>query len=418
MKNELSQLSTVDLLKWRYHAMQPLDEATKRRWAGIEALTIGRGGENLVFEATGISRTTIRKGMNEVREKTDDDLIEKQAKTRIRTPGGGRKSLVTTNPAILAILHSLLEPVTSGDPMNNNRWTSASTYKLADQLNSLGYKISPDSVGNLLKSEGYSLQANLKSIEGEHSADRDYQFEFINKTIEYFKEYNQPIISIDAKKKELVGNFANKGKEWHKKQDPIKVNVYDFIDLGEGKVTPFGVYDINYNEGLVNLGITHDTAEFAAESVKKWWFTIGIQRYNNSATKLLILSDGGGSNSSRSRLWKFCLQDLANTFKIPIYVSHYPPGTSKYNKIEHRMFSYISINWRGKPLLSFRVVLNLIANTTTNTGLKIHSILDDHDYQIGKKVTNEEFDSINITYTSDQNKLNYCIKPNKDNIMA
>lgn len=411
MESELQKSPVVDMIKTRYQAMLPMDEATKRKWAGSEAVAIGRGGESRVFEATGISRTTIRKGVNEIKEKLNNNSIENSHQSKIRAPGGGRKKIIELNPSILADLNGLVEPVTSGDPMHDVKWVSTSTYKLAERLSELGYKISPDSVGNLLKKENYSLQANLKSIEGVHSPERDYQFDFIQSMISDFQSCGQPIISIDAKKKELIGNFANKGREWHKSKEPINVNVYDFLNLGEGKVTPYGVYDITYNEGFVNIGLNHDTAEFAAASIQKWWLNIGKERYDNCATKLLILADGGGSNSSRTRLWKYCLQNLANKFEIPIYVSHYPPGTSKYNKIEHRMFSYISINWRGKPLTSFSVILNLIANTTTKTGLKIYPIIDHQIYEIGKKISDDDFKKINITFTS-KNKLNYCISPN------
>jgi hypothetical protein len=410
MENELQKSADTDRIKTRYQAMLPMDEPTTRKWAGSEALAIGRGGETRVSEATGISRTTIRRGIKEIKEKFNDNFTDIRYKYKLRSPGGGRKRLTEQNPSILADLHGLIDPVTSGDPMSNVKWTSSSTYKLSEQLNNLGYKICPDSVGKLLKEENYSLQANLKTIEGKPSPERDYQFKFIENIISEFQCYNQPIISIDAKKKELIGNFSNKGREWHKKGEPIKVNVYDFLDLGQGKVTPYGIYDLTYNEGLVNIGINHDTAEFATATIDKWWQNIGIERYNKSVTKLLILADGGGSNSSRSRLWKYCLQNLANKFQFPLYISHYPPGTSKYNKIEHRMFSYISINWRGKPLTTFSIILNLIANTTTVTGLKIYSMIDYKNYDLGIKISEEDFNKINITYNS-ENKLNYFISP-------
>jgi hypothetical protein len=409
MENWPSQ-NPLDLIKVRYSTMQPMDEVTKRKWAASEALAIGRGGENRVFEATGISRATIRRGIQEIQARKDSNLKQNELNTRIRNPGGGRKSIKDKYKDLLPNLHAIVDPITSGDPMKVVKWSSLSTYKISDQLNFLGFPICPDTVAKILKEEGYSLQVTHKSIEGKPSLERDAQFIFINDSINNFTSLNQPVISIDAKKKELVGNFSNKGQEWRKKGEPVNVNVYDFLDLGEGKVAPFGVYDISYNEGLVSLGTNHDTAEFAVATIRKWWDNIGKLRYHDNHTKMLILADGGGSNSSRSRLWKQSLQILSNDISIPIYVSHYPPGTSKYNKIEHRMFSYISINWRGKPLLNLRIILNLIQNTTTKTGLKIHSLIDDYQYKIGIKISDKEFKQINIEYLT-ENKLNYCISP-------
>jgi hypothetical protein len=409
MENWPSQ-NPLDLIKARYSIMQPMDEVTRRKWAASEALTLGRGGENRVFEATGISRTTIRRGIQEAQARKDSNLNQNRSKTRIRQPGGGRKSIKDKYIELLPNLHAIVDPITPGDPMKVVKWSSLSTYKISNQLNFQGFPICPDTVGKILKEEGFSLQVTHKSIEGKPSLERDAQFIFINESINNFTSLNQPVISIDAKKKELVGNFSNKGQEWRKKGEPVVVNVYDFLDLGEGKVAPFGVYDISFNEGLVSLGTNHDTAEFAVATIRKWWEKIGKLRYNDNLTKMLILADGGGSNSSRSRLWKQSLQNLANEIYIPIYVSHYPPGTSKYNKIEHRMFSYISINWRGKPLLSLNIILNLIKNTTTKTGLKIQSLVDDYQYKIGIKIPDKEFKQINIEYLT-ENKLNYCISP-------
>jgi hypothetical protein len=384
----------------------------KRKWAASEALTIGRGGVLWVHMATGISKNTIRKGIEETNVSLPcGENDDKVSTTRIRAIGGGRKQLIESDPSLLVDLHMVMDPITSGDPMNILKYTSHSTYNISKELNLRGHSVSPDTVGRLLKKENYSLQATAKTIEGGYDPNRDSQFNFINSMISIFTRLHQPIISVDAKKKELVGNFANKGKEWQKKGEPINVHVYDFLDLGDGKATPYGIFDINYNEGFVNVGMSHDTAIFATESIKKWWLNIGAIRYNNSASKLLILADGGGSNSSRNRSWKLYIQNFANIIKMPIYICHYPPGTSKYNKIEHRMFSYISINWRGRPLTTFRIIVNLIASTTTNNGLKIHAELDSNIYEIGKKVSDADFDNINIKYSNINPKYNYCIRP-------
>jgi hypothetical protein len=390
--------------------MQPMDELTKRKWAASEALAIGRGGENRVSEATGISRATIRRGMQEIQARKDPDFKQDELNNRIRQPGGGRKKITEKYLDLLPNLHAIVDPITSGDPMKVVKWTSLSTYKISDSLKSLGFPISPDTVGKILKEESFCLQVTHKSIEGKPSLERDAQFLFINESINSFISLNQPIISIDSKKKELAGNFSNKGQEWHKKGEPVKVNIYDFLDLGEGKVAPFGVYDIFYNECLVSLGTNHDTAEFAVATIRKWWDNIGKFRYNDNPTKMLILADGGGSNSSRSRLWKQSLQNLVNDISIPIYVSHYPPGTSKYNKIVQLMFSYIYFNWRGKPLLNLNIILNLIQNTTNKPGLKIYSLLNNNQYRIGIKISDSEFKKINVDYLT-ENKLNYCIYP-------
>jgi hypothetical protein len=409
MENWLLE-NPLDPIMVRYSNMQPMDELTKRKWAASEALAIGRGGENRVFEATGISRATIRRGIQEIQARKDPNFNQDEINDRIRQPGGGRKKITEKYLDLLPNLHAIIDPITSRDTMKVVKGTSLSTYKISDSLKILGFPICPDTVGKILKEEGFSLQVTHKSIEGNPSLELDAQFLFINESINSFISLNQPIISIDAKKKELVGNISNKSQEWHKKGEPVKVNVYDFLDLGEGKVAPFGVYDISYNESLVSLGTNHDTAEFAVATIRKWWDNIGKFRYNDNPTKMLILADGGGSNSSRSRLWKQSLQNLVNEISMPIYVSHYPPGTSKYNKIEHRMFSYISINWRGKPLLNLNIILNLIQNTTTKTGLKIYSLIDDNQYKIGIKIPDSEFKKININYLN-ESKLNYRIYP-------
>lgn len=370
------------------------DERSRRLWAATEALSIGHGGIKAVSKATGLAESTIRIGKKELSENTKNVNFEKEQR-RVRKKGAGRKLLVEQDDAIISALDNLVEPTARGDPMCPLRWTCKSTRKLANELKRQGYSISHTKVSQLLHDMGYSLQGTRKSKEGSSHPDRNAQFEYIYDKVKYFQEQGQPVISVDAKKKELIGDFSNQGKEYQPKGHPQKVRVYDFIDKELGKVTPYGVYDVQKNAGWVSVGVDRDTAQFAVESIRRWWLRMGSSSYPE-AKSLLITADGGGSNGSRCRLWKLELQKLVNETKLSISVSHFPPGTSKWNKIEHRMFSYITENWRGRPLISRDVVVNLIANTTTEAGLNIQAELDINEYPTGIKVTDSEMKSLNI----------------------
>ena len=391
----------------KYKSLLPyLNEKTRRIWAATEARSLGWGGISQVAKATGLSRTTIHAGIRllSASEKTEDD------NSRIRTPGGGRKLLEDTDAILLLDLESLIEPMTLGDPESPLKWTSKSVVKLASALNVGGHRISPKSVYNLLLGLGYSLQANRKTRDGESHVDRDEQFLHIANTVKEFQLRNDPVISVDTKKKELIGEFKNQGSEWCEKEHPIEVRMHDFVDPELGKAIPYGIYDLTLNQGWVNVGIDHDTAEFAVESIRHWWYSMGQQLYPNSQN-LMITADCGGSNGYRCRLWKKKLQELATEIDRTIYVSHFPPGTSKWNKIEHRLFCHITQNWRGRPLTSLEVVINLIRNTTTKQGLKVEARLDKNRYQTGVKVTDFEINSIAIERNSFHGEWNYAILP-------
>lgn len=308
-------------------------------------------------------------------------------------------------------LDKLVSPVTRGDPESSLRWTCKSTYKLQEELEIQGYRISPNTVGRLLKEKGYSLQAPSKTKEGGSHEDRDAQFHYINDKVSFFHQRGHPVISVDAKKKENIGNYSNKGREYQPKGQPEEVKVYDFPDKKKGKVTPYGIYDERRNEGFVNVGISKDTAQFAVNSIRKWWYKKGVVNYEDSPA-ILITADGGGSNGSRVRLWKTELQQLANELKKEIHVCHFPPGTSKWNKIEHKMFCYISINWRGKPLISRQVVVNLISHTTTKKGLRIYAELDENIYEKGLKISDKQLAKVNLEKAEFRGNWNYIIKPN------
>lgn len=369
-----------------------LDERTTRLTAAAAAISMGYGGISVVSRLSGLSRPSIYAGMKELETAAKQS---DQSTMRQRIPGGGRKNIVKNDPVILSDLNSLVKPYEHGDPESPLKWTSKSLRKLSSELKKMGHKVGYCTVGCLLKQLGYTLQSNKKSQEGGNSPDRDAQFEHINKTAEEFLNEQQPVISVDAKKKELVGNFKNNGRDYYPKGEPDEVNVYDFIDKELGRATPYGVYDTMVNEGYVGVGISHDTARFAVETIEKWWVTMGVERYSG-AHSLYINADGGGSNGSRNRLWKKELQRFADKYQINVFVSHFPPGTSKWNKIEHRMFSAISMNWRGKPLTSLEVIVNLIANTTTRSGLKINAEINTSEYKLGEKVQDEEMDKLNI----------------------
>ncbi len=385
-----------------------MDERMRRQWAASEARAFGWGGVHAVSVATRLSPHTIRKGLRELEARAA--CPQTPIPERLRALGAGRKRCTEADVGLEAALERLVDPVTRGDPQSPLRWTCKSTTQLASELTRQGHPVSPSTVGRLLKAAGYSLQSNRKTKEGGKHPDRNAQFEHINATVQAFQKRGQPVISVDTKKKELVGNFRNGGREWHPKGEPEEVRVHDFIDKKLGKAIPYGVYDVTENEGWVSVGMDHDTARFAAEAIRRWWKRMGAKRHCG-ATELLITADGGGSNSSRSRLWKVALQDLATWLGMPIHVCHFPPGTSKWNKIEHRMFSHITQNWRGRPLVSHEVIINLIANTTTDQGLKIHAELDTATYPLRTKVTDEELDTVNIKRHKFHGDWNYSIRP-------
>lgn len=383
-----------------------LNERAKRLWAASEALTIGYGGVSIVHRATGLSRQTIHAGIEEIQKGTSLDSFE-----CVRKKGGGRNKIEEVDESIIKSLQELIKDHTRGDPMQPLYWTSKSTENLASELRKQGYTISDRTVSRLLYELDYSLQSNRKSLEGKSSTERDSQFIYINDMVKEYQKNQQPVISVDAKKKELIGDFKNNGIEWRQKGDPIKVKVHDFPDeKKQTKAIPYGIYDVTWNTGWVNVGVDHDTAEFAVESIRNWWINMGKSTYLN-ATKLLINADGGGSNSSRGRLWKVELQELADEMQLEITVCHLPPGTSKWNKIEHRLFCHITRNWRARPLTSYEVIVNLIANTTTTTGLKVRSELDDGSYELSIKVSDEEMQTIKMRKHEVNSKWNYTISP-------
>lgn len=381
-----------------------LNESQKRWVSGIKAIEFGYGGVSIVSHATGLSRTTITRGVDEVKKKKvlDSD--------RVRKLGGGRKSLQLTDEETIIALEDILNETTAGDPMSALKWTCRSTRSIAEKLSELGHKISSSSVHTLLVKMGYSLQSNRKSLSKADHPDRDQQFRIINKKIKAFIEDGEPVISVDTKKKEMIGKFKNNGETWRKKGDPIKVEDHDFMSRSEGKAIPYGTYDIGRNEGFVNIGISADTADFAVNSILRWWQEFGDRNYPK-ARRILICADGGGSNGSRNRLWKLNLQRFSDKTGLEVNVAHYPPGTSKWNKIEHRMFSYISSHWRGQPLESYESVIQLIGTTKTKSGLKIKAKLDKRKYKKGKKVTNDELSALNLVNSRILPKWNYCLLP-------
>jgi transposase len=385
-----------------------LNERGLRLWASAEARSLGHGGIKMMAQITGLSRETVARGIRELAAAGD---VESSLPSHVsRRPGGGRKKLTAKDPTLLADLDSLVSPATRGHPESALLWTAKSTAKLAAELQAMGHAISERSVATLLKELGYSLQAMSKIKEGGNSIERNAQFEHIAAMVLEFQSQGQPVVSVDAKKKELVGTFANKGREWQPKGQPEAANVYDFIDKELGKVTPYGVYDLSHNIGWVSVGIDHDTAEFAVETLRRWWREMGSALYPD-AKRLLITADGGGSNGSRVRLWKVALQQLSVETGLEISVCHFPPGTSKWNKIEHRMFSFISLNWRGRALASRQIIVNLIGETTTKTGLKIHAALDEGRYPTGRKVADKEMEELNLRREIFQPNWNYSLAP-------
>jgi hypothetical protein len=407
----MQDASALRQIKSRYRSLGPLmDERLRRQWAATEAQAYGRGGLSAVSSATGMSRNTIRKGLAELaaRKKNPKAVVD----ARVRKQGGGRKRLTETDRDLAEALDQLVEPTSRGDPMSPLRWTCKSTVNLADALTRQGHPVGAWTVGNLLKAAGYSLQSNRKTKKGGSHPDRNAQFEYINTTVQQFQHRGQPVISVDTKKKELVGPFKNGGREWRPKGEPEEVLIHDFVDEQLGKVIPYGVFDLSLNEGWVSVGIDHDTAQFAVQAIGRWWQKMGTKRYPH-AQALLITADGGGSNGSRCRLWKVALQTLATRLGLPIHVRHLPPGTSKWNKIEHRMFSHITENWRGRPLVSHEVIINLIASTKTKTGLRIRAELDRGDYPIGIKITDAELNALNLKQAEFHGDWNYAILPRR-----
>ena len=403
-------IEAIATVQRKYQSLSPLmDEKVRRRWAASEALALGWGGISAVAEATGLSHNTIRTGIAEDHssQADSDDPANDPA---VRRPGGGRKRLAQRDRTLLIDLETLVNPATRGDPQSPLRWTCKSTRNLAEALIQRGHQVSHQTVARLLQATGYNLQVNRKTREGESHPDRDAQFEHIAGRVRSFQRRGQPVVSVDTKKKELVGDFKNAGREWQPEGSPEEVRCKDFKDKELGKVAPYGVYDQTADEGWVSVGIDHDTAEFGTETLRRWWSHMGIRVYTR-ATDLLVTADAGGSNSSRSRLWKVALQKLADELRLRITVCHFPPGTSKWNKIEHRMFCHITENWRGRPLVSRAVVVNLIGNARTRTGLRINAELDTNTYKTGLKVTDEEFATIKITRSEFHGDWNYTILP-------
>jgi transposase len=405
----MQDADAVQRMELKFRALRPLlDERLRRQWAAAEATAYGWGGIQAVSRATGLSPHTIRKGQAELAARRKKPNAPWP--TRLRREGGGRKPKTVSDPELLAALESLVDPATRGDPQSPLRWTCKSTYTLARELTKQGHPVSARTVGRLLKDAGYSLQGNRKTKEGGAHPDRNAQFEHINATVKKFQRRGQPVISVDTKKKELVGDFKNGGREWRPQGQPEEVRVHDFLDKKLGKAIPYGVYDLTNNQGWVSVGIDHDTAQFATAAIGRWWKKMGCRRHP-LATELLIMADGGGSNGSRCRLWKVALQALANQLEISIRVCHFPPGTSKWNKIEHRMFCHITQNWRGRPLISNEVIVNLIANTATQQGLKIRAELDQRRYPTGTKVSDAELQRVKIQPDKFHGDWNYTITP-------
>ena len=395
---------TVEQIKEDFSRISPfLDEKATRLYISNMALRLGRGGRLLVSTALNVSRVRINNGIKELLGE-----VSTLPEGKTRRKGGGRKSIDVHQPEIKEQIENIISPYTRGDPMNPLKWCSKSLRKIAAALKAKGYNISHVSVEKYLLANDYSLQANRKTDEGSSEEDRDAQFEYINAKSKLFMSEKEPVISVDCKKKELIGNYKNAGQEWEKSYEPQNVKVYDFIDKNLGKAVPYGAYDVAQNKGWVSVGISSDTAQFAVNTIRTWWQEMGKETYPN-ATKLLITADGGGSNSTTGRLWKKELQTFATETGLEINVCHYPPGTSKWNKIEHRLFSFITKNWRGKPLISLETIVNLIANTTTEKGLEVKAMKDTNIYQKGIKVSDEEMEKINLKRNDFRGKWNYII---------
>jgi len=405
----------IEGIRERFEAMKPvLDERRLRLWAAAEAMSLGRGGIAAVTEATGIRGKRISSGIKELRGMDAQPPTEPPSEQRIRRPGAGRKPLTETDPTLLEDLNALVEPTERGDPESPLRWTIKSLRQLATALKKMGHSISPGKVGELLRELGYSLQGTRKRLEGKQHPDRDAQFREINRRTRRMQRAGQPVISVDTKKKELVGPFANGGKEWRPSGEPVDVRVHDFPDDNAvGKAVPYGIYDMGRNEGFVNVGMSGDTGAFAVNSISAWWSTMGRAAYPE-ANELMIVADAGGSNNPRGKLWRAELQQFANKTGLAIHVSHMPPGTSKWNKIEHRLFSHISLNWRGKPLVDYLTIVKLIAATTTTSGLKVKARLDRRRYKKGIKVPTATIKKLQIQPHKFHGEWNYTVFPQED----
>jgi len=383
-----------------------LDEGQRRWLVGREALRLGRGGIQRMLEVSGLSKPTILKGIKELhsRRALGGDG------NRIRRRGGGRKPIEEHDPQVTDLLEQIMEESTVGDPMSPLKWSSKSSYQIQQYLESKGHRISEDTIQRRLRKLDYSLQANIKDKEGTSHAERDRQFRYLNETAKRFLAEGEPVISVDTKKKERVGEFKNPGRKWRKKGEAPRVQIHDFSSLGKGMAIPYGAYDVYRNEGMVNVGMTHDTAEFAVESIRRWWRVFGRRHYA-AARQVFICADSGGSNGSRNRAWKYYLQRFSDETGLNVVVGHYPPGTSKWNKIEHRMFSFISMNWKGEPLVSFETVVNLISATTTRRGLRVKAVLDKRWYETGVKISDEQMKDLNIRPHNQNPAWNYSISP-------
>jgi hypothetical protein len=405
----MKDIAAIKRLGIVYDRLLPMmDERMRRQWAAAEAQAYGWGGIQAVSTAIGMSATTIRRGLGELSERETNPGVA--VSKRIRREGGGRKWQTELDPGLASALERLIEPTTRGDPESPLRWTCKSTPQLARELTAQGHAVSASTVWRLLTAADYSLQSNRKTKEGADHPDRNAQFEHIATMVQAFQQRGQPVISVDTKKKELIGEFRIAGREWQPSGEPVEVLVHDFMDKELGKAIPYGVYDLTENQGWVSVGIDHDTARFAAEAIRRWWRKMGVKYYAH-ARELLITADGGGSNGSRSRLWKVALQELANALDMPIEVCHFPPGTSKWNKIEHRMFCHITQNWRGRPLISHEVIVNLIATTKTQNGLTIQAEIDDGHYPTGIKVGDDELALVNLQPDEFHGDWNYRILP-------
>jgi len=381
-----------------------LSERARRRWAAVEAVALGRGGISVVSAATGMAHSTIRRGIREL------NTGKTPPAGRQRRVGGGRRKAEVVHPGIKAALERLVEPESRGDPQSPLRWTCKSTRRLAEELTAQGYPVGPTTVRHLLKEADYSLQANRKTREGTSHPDRDSQFRYINRRVQAQQRREQPAISVDAKKKETLGNLKNPGRTWRPKGKPREVDTHDFPDPRKGKAVPYGVYDLSHNEAWVSVGISSDTAEFAVQAIRFWWKRLGRRRHRR-AKRLLITADGGGSNGSRNRLWKVELQKLSNETGLEIEVCHFPPGTSKWNKIEHRLFCHVTRNWQGQPLETYEIVVNLIGSTTTKSGLKVYAALNPSTYEKGKTISDEKLAQVNLKPSRFHGEWNYVIRP-------
>ncbi|MDB5893696.1 MAG: Rhodopirellula transposase family protein [Rhodoferax sp.] len=411
----MGDMTTIEA---KYQALSSrLDEAALRTWAATEARSLGRGGVSTVAKAIGMSRTTIHAGLSELKAAAPAlaPMRKTHTRPRVRAAGGGRKKLADKDASLLSELDTLVEPTSRGDPMSPLRWTCKSTHRLAVELKAKGHEVSQRTICDLLSQMHFSLQSTRKTREGGKHEDRNAQFFHIAKTVAYYQAAGDPVISVDTKKKELIGEFKNAGREWQPAGAPEQVRVYDFIDPELGKVAPYGVYDLTNNNGWVNVGIDHDTAEFAVQSIRRWWLEMGQAVYPKTR-RLLITADCGGSNGYRVRLWRRELQRLADEQQLSIQVCHFPPGTSKWNKIEHRMFCHITANWRGQPLISREVVVNLIGSTTTTQGLHIKAVLDENTYAPGIKVSDEELATLVIERDEFHGEWNYRLRPRDQHV--